>query len=71
MECNFCNDEENYCNCYWNKNKCEINEKIYEQELLNQILIQNIIIKVNQYIEKYCGNIPSFFKKLFLFLFLN
>jgi len=68
MECNFCNDEENYCHCYWKDNKCEINEEIYKEKLF----ISNFNLKYNNQnksdIEKYCGNIPTFLNKDFFFV---
>jgi hypothetical protein len=68
MECNFCNDEENYCHCYWKDNKCEINEEIYKEKLF----ISNFNLKYNNQnksdIEKYCGNIPIYLNKDFFFV---
>ena len=68
MECNFCNDEENYCHCYWNENKCNINQTIYNEKLFISNFNEIYNKQSKSDIKNFCGEIPSFLNKDFIYV---
>lgn len=61
--CDFCNEKDTYCHCFWKNNKCETNEiKLNEKKWILNFNENYDKQNINE-TKKYCGEIPKNIKE--------